>query len=82
MALLSFEHLKKISNFPKLQGCGSKNEPAIPISHLRLDFLYICQFCCYNLLLWISIAYLMGKKCCQGCRNLRKSGGAKDMNFK
>ena len=37
MVLISFEHLKKISNFPKLQGCGSKNEPAMPISNLSLN---------------------------------------------
>ena len=28
----------KISNFPELQGCGSKNEPAMPISNLNLLF--------------------------------------------
>ena len=30
MVLISLEHLEKISNFPKLQGCGAKNEPATP----------------------------------------------------
>ena len=35
MVLISFEHLQKISNFPKLQGCGAKNEPATPISNLK-----------------------------------------------
>ena len=33
MVVISFEHLEKISNFPKLQGWGSKNEPAMPISN-------------------------------------------------
>ena len=42
--LISFEQLKKISNFPKLQGCGSKNEPATPISILKWNSSWICQF--------------------------------------
>ena len=37
MIVISFEHLKKISNFPNLQGCGSKTEPAVPISNLTLN---------------------------------------------
>ena len=36
MIVMSSEHLKKISNFPKLQGCGFKNGPAIPTSNLKL----------------------------------------------
>ena len=43
MILISFEHLKKIFNFPKLQGCGSKNELAMPISNLNLSLLF--EFC-------------------------------------
>ena len=35
MVVISFEHLEKISNFPKLQGWGSKNAPARPISNLK-----------------------------------------------
>ena len=34
MILVSFAHLKKISNFLKLQGCGSKNELATPFQNL------------------------------------------------
>ena len=34
--LISFEYLLKISIFPKLHGCGSKNGPAMPISNLKL----------------------------------------------
>ena len=30
MELISFEYLEEISNFPKLQDCGSKNEAAMP----------------------------------------------------
>ena len=51
MVLISFEHLKKISHFPKLQGCGSKNKPAVPFLNLNLNSPYISQFCIYNLLL-------------------------------
>ena len=35
MVLISFKHRKNISNFPKLQGCGAKNEPAVSISILK-----------------------------------------------
>ena len=31
MVQISFEHPSKISNFPKLQGCGLKNEPVVLI---------------------------------------------------
>ena len=34
MILISFEHLKEASDFPKLQGCRSKNELATPILNL------------------------------------------------
>ena len=37
VVLISFEHIKKLSNFPKLQGYGKKNEPATPISYLNLN---------------------------------------------
>ena len=33
MVVISIEQPEKISNFPKLQGCVSKNEPAMPISN-------------------------------------------------
>ena len=39
MVLISFNHLYKISNFPKLQGYSSKNEPATLISNLNLNCL-------------------------------------------
>ena len=39
IVVISFEHLEKISNFPKLQECGSKKGPDTPISNLELNGL-------------------------------------------
>ena len=42
--IISFKHLKKISNFLKLQGCGSKIELATPISILKFKWMWQAWF--------------------------------------
>ena len=42
MPIMSFEHLQIMHNFAKLQLCGSKNEPVVPILNLKLNYSYIC----------------------------------------
>ena len=44
MIVTSFVDLQKISLFPKFGGCGSKIEPATPISILNFEWAWQVQF--------------------------------------
>ena len=44
MILITFEFLEKAHNFPKLQGCGSKIEPAMPLWMSEFKRAWHAQF--------------------------------------
>ena len=48
MIVVSFVDLQKISLFPKFGGCGSKIEPATPISILNFEWAWQAQFLSYT----------------------------------
>ena len=49
MILISFEDVLKIHNFSKLQGCGSRFEPATFIWISKFNWAWQAQFMSYNL---------------------------------
>ena len=46
--LISFEDLNEKSNFAQFQGCGSKTEPATPLSILNFEWVWQNQFLSYT----------------------------------
>ena len=60
--MISFEDLQKISNFAKLQGRSSKNEPATPISILNFSRAWQPHFLSYTLQILVKHASFIGKQ--------------------
>ena len=62
MVIISFFHLYKIHIFPKLGGCGSKNELATPFWILNFKWAWQAQFLSHNLLILQNCIFFVGKQ--------------------
>ena len=62
MVIISFFHLYKIRIFPKLGGCGSKNELATPFWILNFKWAWQAQFLSHNLLILQNCIFFVGKQ--------------------
>ena len=62
MVIISFFHLWKIHIFPKLGGCGSKNELATPFWILNFKWAWQAQFLSHNLLILQNCIFFVGKQ--------------------
>ena len=62
MVLISFDCLRKIHNFKKFEGCGSKIEPATPISILKFRGMWQGQVWCHTLEILKKCVFSKGKQ--------------------
>ena len=62
MVIISFFHLYKIRIFPKLGGCGSKNELATPFWISNFKWAWQAQFLSHNLLILQNCIFFVGKQ--------------------
>ena len=60
--LIPYVHLGKLGTFAKFGGCGSKNEPATPISILNFSRAWQSYFLRYALEILITYGFFIDKK--------------------
>ena len=60
--LIPYVHLGKLWTFAKFGGCGSKNEPAMPISILNFPRTWQPQFLSHTLQILIKCVFFIGKQ--------------------